>query len=74
MESIGDGCSLITDYAFQPNTHSDSGFAKETIEGMGKQEQKTTIVADGAFGSAENTELAKANNIDLVTTNLLGPP
>lgn len=72
VESVGDGCSLITDYAFQPNTHSDSEFAKETIEGMGKQEQKTTIVADGAFGGAENIDLAKANNIDLVTTNLLG--
>ena len=54
VESIGDGCSLITDYAFQPNTHSDSGFAKETIEGMGKQEQKTTIVADGACKSKQH--------------------
>ena len=72
VESVGDGCSLVTDYDLQPNTHSDSSFAKETIEKMGKQEEKTTLVSDGAFGGAENEKLAKENNIDLVTTNLLG--
>lgn len=72
VESVGSGCSLVTDYDLQSNTHSDSAFAKETIEKMGKQEKKTTIVSDGAFGGTENEENAKKNNIDLVTTNLLG--
>lgn len=72
VESVGDGCSIVTDYDLAPNIHSDSEFARETFERLGKQEKKTTIVADGAFGGSRNIELAKENNIDLVTTNLTG--
>ena len=72
IESVGEGGSIVTGYDFQPNTHSDQIFGKETIEKMGTQEQKTTIVSDGAFGGTENDQLAKANNINLVTTSLIG--
>lgn len=72
VESVGDDGSIVTDYAFAPNTHSDSEFAKEVIEGLGKQKETVTLVSDGAFGGSQNTELAKENNIDLVTTNLTG--
>jgi len=64
--------SMITAYDYQPNTHSDNEFCRKTIEEMGPQAEKTTLVADGAYASTENTLMAEANNIDLVTTSLLG--
>lgn len=32
------------------------------------QETKTTLIADGAYASTENVDLAAENNIELVTT------
>lgn len=72
VESVGENGSIVTDYDFQQNTHSDSDFAREVIQEMGTQEEKVTLISDGAFGSTENIELAKENNIDLITTNLTG--
>lgn len=72
VESVGDKCSIITDYALEQNVHSDSEFTKETLQILGKQKEQVTIVADGSFGGTENIRLAKENNIDLVTTNLTG--
>ena len=72
VESVGRDGSIVTDYSFEKNTHSDSSFAKEVINSMGKQEEKVTLVADGAYGGTDNARLAQENNIDLITTNLLG--
>jgi hypothetical protein len=76
-----EGASVITDYSFEQNRHSDSDFCKEAIKniaakGEGTKENKVTIVADGSFASAENSELAKENNIILITTDMAGqkPP
>ena len=68
-----EGTSVITDYSFEQNRHSDSEFCKEAIQniaekGEATEESKVTLIGDGAFGSAENTELAQENNIILVTT------
>ena len=72
VESVGDSGSIVTSYDFAQNIHSDSDFAKETIEKLGKQDKKVTLVSDGAFGGTDNIKLAARNNIDLVTTNLTG--
>ncbi len=69
-ESAGEKGSIVTDYQFEANTHSDSGFLKESVTGMGHQEKETILITDGAFASEENTALAKENNITLITTNL----
>jgi hypothetical protein len=76
-----DGAAVITDYSFQQNGHSDSEFCKEAIgniaeSGEAKPDDRVTLIGDGAFGGADNDSLAKANNIDLVTTALVGtkPP
>lgn len=71
VESTGKEGNIITAYDYQPNSHSDNGFCRKTIEDMGVQEEKTFLVADGAYASIENAAMAKANNIDLVTTSLL---
>ncbi|WHE06213.1 transposase [Thermoanaerobacterium thermosaccharolyticum] len=72
VETIDEKGSIITSYDYDVNTHSDSSFCKETIEKLGKQEKEITIIADGAYSSIENIELAEKNNIELITTALIG--
>lgn len=72
METFDDKGAIITSYDYCENSHSDSSFCKETIEKLGPQKTKITVLTDGAYSSVENMELAKINNIELVTTTLLG--
>ena len=72
IEEAGDNGSVVTGFQYEQNIHSDSEFAKETISALGEQEQKVTLVADGAYAGQENERLAHGNNIDLKTTNLTG--
>ena len=72
------GNSVITDYEFEQNRHSDSEFCKSAIKniaetGEATADEKVILIGDGAFASAENSALAEANNIVLVTTALSGP-
>jgi hypothetical protein len=74
----GEGTSVISDYSFEQNRHGDSEFGKEAIlniaeKGEATAEEKVTLLGDGAFASAANSELAQANNIILVTTAMTGP-
>jgi hypothetical protein len=75
------GDSVITDYSLEPNRHSDSDFCEEAIltineKGEATPEEKVTLIGDGAFGSASNVAFAEQNNINLVTTAMIGqkPP
>lgn len=72
VETIDEKGSIITNYDYEVNSHSDSSFCKETIEKLGKQEEPVTLITDGAYGSLENVELAAENNINLITTALIG--
>ncbi|NLD92096.1 MAG: transposase [Fibrobacter sp.] len=73
VETVDDNGSIITGYSYDQNTHSDSAFLKESIDSIaGTEEYETTVVTDGAYGGMENIELAKANHINLVTTNMQG--
>ena len=72
------GNSVISDYSFQQNRHSDSEFCKEAIATIAETEESTPenptiLIGDGAFASKENSQLAHENNIKLVTTALTGP-
>jgi hypothetical protein len=72
------GDSVITDYSFEQNRHSDSEFCKEAINniaatGEASPKEKVVLIGDGAFASRANSELACANNVTLVTTALSGP-
>ena len=71
-ETFDEKGSIITAYDYQPNNYSDSKFCKDTIGRMGKQEESVTLIADGAYGGSENVAIAMENNINLVTTALLG--
>ena len=71
-ESVGEAGSIVTDYQYEQNNHSDSEFLKEHLESAEKRPEQVTLVTDGAYSGEENRRLAKKKNIDLVTTNLSG--
>lgn len=71
-EECGKNGSIITDYQYEQNIHSDSRFMEETPEAMGEQETPVTIVTDGAYSGERNESSAMEKNITLVTTNLTG--
>ena len=64
--------AIITSFDYQQNTYSDIAFCKEVIEELGRQEETVTLIADGAYSSVEMARLAQENNIELVTTALIG--
>lgn len=64
--------SIISDYNYDVNTHSDSQFLKDYLETHGKENKPTTVIADGAYGGTDNHKLAAEHNVDLVTTNFQG--
>ena len=72
IEASGKNGSIIEDYQYEQNIHSDSQFLKETLDSMEKQAETVTIVTDGAYSGMQNEELAAEKNVRLVTTNLTG--
>ena len=72
VETFDKNGVIITSYDYQANNHNDSNFCKKTIQKLGEQKSATTLLADGAYASTDNTELASKNNIELITTALIG--
>ena len=72
IETFDEQGAIITGYDYDINSHSDSQFCKETISKLGHQDEAATLLADGAYASTGNHEQATQNNIELVTTALIG--
>lgn len=72
VEDCGEGIQIITQYEYDINLHSDAEFGATMIEKLGRQEEKTVIVSDGAYASETNAKAAAENNMELVTTDLIG--
>ena len=58
VETVGDNGSIVTDYQYEKNTHSDSQFLKETVNAMEKTEKPTVFITDGAYSGRDNTDAA----------------
>lgn len=71
-EAVGKNGSVVTDYQFDKNTHTDSHFLQETLSQMEKSEEEIILVTDGGYDGQDNIALAKEKNIKLVTTVLIG--
>lgn len=71
-ETVGKSGSVVTDYAFDKNTHTDSHFLQETLSQMEKAEEEIILIADGGYDGQNNIALAKEKNVKLVTTALIG--
>lgn len=72
VESVGENGSLITDYAYEQNTYSDSQFAKDYLEDQPLYDNEVTLIADGAYSGEKNAQTAREHNIKLITTNFTG--
>ncbi len=71
-ESVGTNASVVTDYRYEPNIHSDSRFLKEHLEGIEKQEIPMRLITDGGYSGTDNVKLAESKNVELITTSLVG--
>lgn len=71
-ESVGKNGFIVTNYHFEANNKSDRELLQEHLEKIGHQDERSTIIADGAYSGSENVEAADKQNIDLVTTDLTG--
>jgi hypothetical protein len=71
-ENVGKNGSVVTDYQFDKNTHTDSHFLQEALSQMEKSEEETILVTDGGYDGQDNAALAKEKNVRLVTTALIG--
>ena len=71
-EASGEECSIVTDYQYEKNTHSDSQFLKDFLAKEETHDEPVTVVTDGAYSGRTNEELAAEKNVELVTTNLTG--
>lgn len=71
-ESVGDKGSIVTEYQYEQNIHSDSQFIKDHLKQMDVQAEPTVMITDGAYSGTANTQLAADKNIELITTSLTG--
>lgn len=72
IEECGSHGSIITDYQYEQNIHSDQDFAKEVIESLGLQDPPVTLTADGAYSGEAIEKAAQGNHIEIINTNLTG--
>ena len=71
-ETVGKNGSVVTDYQYDKNTHTDSQFLQESLSAMEKSEEEIILVTDGGYDGQDNIALAKEKNVRLVTTALIG--
>lgn len=71
-ETVGKNGSVVTDYQFDKNVHTDSHFLQDTLSAMEKSEEEIILITDGGYDGQDNIALAKEKNVKLVTTALIG--
>ena len=69
-ESVGKNGSVITDYQYEQNIHSDSRFIRDRIDELPVQEKGASIIVDGAYYSDAAAEEAAKKNIEIIPTAL----
>lgn len=72
VEAVDQTGSVIVDYQYEANTHSDHDFAEETIAAMKRTGTTTALIADGAYSGKDIREQADKKNIGVLTTGLIG--
>lgn len=71
-ETVGKNGSVVTNYQYEQNTHSDSQFLQDTLSQMEASEEKIVMITDGGYDGQDNKALAEKKNVTLVTTALVG--
>lgn len=71
-ETVDSKKSIVTDYAYEQNTYSNSQFLKDYLCEQPVASKKIILVTDGAYYGEGNHLLAKKHGHELVTTNFTG--
>lgn len=71
-ETVGKNGSVVTDYQYDKNTHTDSQFLQESLDAMDRSNEEIVLITDGGYDGQDNIALAKEKNVKLVTTALIG--
>ena len=72
VESFNEDGGIITQYDLQQNIYSDQHFSEDIITKLGKQDEKITLLVDGAYYADEIAKKAEENNIEMLAGNLVG--
>lgn len=72
VETVDENGTMITNYDYDVNTHSDVKFCEEWLDKIGTAESEITLVADGSYNSTANREQAEKQHIQFAPTNLNG--
>lgn len=71
-ETVGKNGSVVTDYQYEQNIHTDNHFLQDTLSQMERSDEGIILVTDGGYDGQDNMELAKEKNVILMTTALIG--
>lgn len=71
-ETVGKNGSVVTDYQYDKNIHTDSEFLQDSLNAMVKSDEEIILITDGGYDGQDNKALAKEKNVTLVTTALIG--
>lgn len=71
-ETVGRNGSVVTDYQYEQDIHTDSHFLQDTLSRMEKSEEEIVLVTNGGYDGQDNAALAEEKNVTLVTTALIG--
>ena len=71
-ETVDEKGSVVTEYQYDQNIHSDVSFLSEALDGMEPSTDTSVIIADGAYDSTEISVKAADKNIAVLTTGLSG--
>ena len=72
VETVNANGSVVTDYDYDVNIHSDQDFIKEHLEKQPVANEHEAIIVDGAYNSDEIRTLAETKNISVLSTDLMG--
>ena len=72
VEAVDENGSVVTDYQYDVNTHSDAAFISEYLDDTEAAEGTELLIADGAYSSEEIRRQAAEKGIEVHTTGLLG--
>lgn len=72
VEAVGADGSVVVDYQYEQNTHSDSRFLTDHLKRLPVQNEESFIVVDGAYSGQNLRDAALEKNVQLISTSLKG--
>ncbi len=72
VEAVGANGSVVVDYQYEQNTHSDSRFLTDHLKRIPAQNEESFIVVDGAYSGQNLRDAALEKNVQLISTSLKG--